>query len=299
MQLLYVIESMENTPAKADPIKSLKTQFDQTEELFIFLIHLVTAIAKYAETDSRNRSARNITTHADLNVNVKLAGNQTLWQIVENENYIKAIEKFKPRIGDDNELVRKLYNELTETQEYKAYTAEEGRNPASEKAIMSFIFNDFVLPDENVDLLLEEQFTNWSDDAAMQQQLVNAFIQKPQSYKPDVFLGDEKWKFARDLFVTVTDKKEHLLEYIVPKLKNWEADRIAILDMLILRMGIAELLYFETIPPKVTINEYIDIGKEYSTAQSGQFINGILDNVRKELVENNKLHKTDFKPARR
>lgn len=297
MQLLYVTETMENTP-KQEPVKTLRNQFDKTEELFIYLINIVAQVAKYAETDARNRGNKNMPTAADLNVNIKIAGNILLWQILENENYKLSLDKFKPQV-DKDELIRSIYNELTETDEYKNYIAQESRQPAEEKAIMNFIFNELVLPNENVDVMLEEQFTNWQDDAEMLQQLVNSFLQKPSSYKPEKFLDEEKWKYARNLFTTVIEKKEHLLEYIVPKLKNWEADRIALLDMLILRMGIAELLYFETIPPKVTINEYIDIAKEYSTQQSGQFVNGILDNVRKQLITENKLNKTDFKPVKR
>ena len=82
---------------------------------------------------------------------------------------------------------------------------------------------------------------------------------------------------------------------IIPKLKNWDPERIAQLDMIMMKMGVAEFLYFETIPPKVTINEYIDLAKEYSTQQSGQFVNGILDNIHKELVQQNKMHKIDYK----
>jgi N utilization substance protein B len=91
------------------------------------------------------------------------------------------------------------------------------------------------------------------------------------------------------------EKKEHLSDIIKPKLKNWDADRIAMLDMILMQMGVAEFLYFETIPPKVTINEYIDIAKEYSTPQSGQFVNGILDGIHKELLAEQKIHKTDFR----
>jgi transcription antitermination protein NusB len=93
----------------------------------------------------------------------------------------------------------------------------------------------------------------------------------------------------------VIEKNEHLEKLIFPKLKNWDSERIASLDMILMKMGLAELLYFETIPPKVTINEYIELAKDYSTAQSGQFINGILDNIHKDLVKNGELHKTDFK----
>jgi N utilization substance protein B len=91
------------------------------------------------------------------------------------------------------------------------------------------------------------------------------------------------------------DKNEYCLEIIKPKLKNWDSERIAALDMILIKMGVCELLYFETIPPKVTINEYIDLAKEYSTEQSGHFINGILDNIHKELLAQNKIHKKNFK----
>ena len=91
------------------------------------------------------------------------------------------------------------------------------------------------------------------------------------------------------------DKKEYALELIKPKLQNWDSDRIAVLDMLLMQMGVCELLYFETIPTKVTINEYIDLAKDYSTPQSGQFVNGILDSIFKELDANGKIVKTDYK----
>lgn len=94
---------------------------------------------------------------------------------------------------------------------------------------------------------------------------------------------------------TVIEKKEHLQSLIIPKLKNWDPDRIALLDMILMKMGVAEFLYFETIPPKVTINEYIDLAKDYSTAQSGQFVNGILDNIHKDLVQQGKMSKTEYK----
>ena len=107
----------------------------------------------------------------------------------------------------------------------------------------------------------------------------------------------EKNEFAIELLKTVLDKKEYINTLIKARLKNWDPERIAALDMILMQMGVCEFLYFPTIPPKVTINEYIDIAKEYSTQQSGQFVNGILDNIHKELVQQNKLHKTDFKKA--
>jgi N utilization substance protein B len=110
-------------------------------------------------------------------------------------------------------------------------------------------------------------------------------------------MSPEKAQFAKNLLETVLEKEDQLESFIFPKLKNWDAERLAALDMILMKMGVAEFLYFETIPPKVTINEYIDLAKEYSTQQSGQFVNGILDNIHKEMAQNGKLHKTDYRKA--
>ena len=106
-------------------------------------------------------------------------------------------------------------------------------------------------------------------------------------------LSSEKREYAQDLLLAVIDKEPYSTELILPKLNNWDKDRVAMIDMLLLRMGVCEFLYFSTIPTKVTINEYIDIAKQYSTPQSGQFVNGVLDNILKDLVKDNNINKTD------
>ncbi len=126
-------------------------------------------------------------------------------------------------------------------------------------------------------------------------QLLVGYIHKPGSYNFKEIMSADKQDFAKNLLAAVVEKGEHLQSLIVPKLKNWDPERIALLDMVMMKMGVAEFLYFETIPPKVTINEYIDLAKDYSTAQSGQFVNGILDNIHKELVQNGKMQKVDYK----
>ena len=131
----------------------------------------------------------------------------------------------------------------------------------------------------------------------MMVQLVENFFNKPSSYNFQELISKEKRDFALGLLQTTLEKKELTMDYIKPKLKNWDSERIAVLDMILMRMGICEFLFFETIPPKVTINEYIDLAKEYSTQQSGQFVNGILDNIHKDLVRDNKMFKTDFKAS--
>jgi N utilization substance protein B len=152
-----------------------------------------------------------------------------------------------------------------------------------------------MLPGEYFMSNLEELFPNWDDDCDMINLLLINYLNKPGSFDFQKILSTEKWQYAKSLLESVISKKETTMEFIRPKLKNWDADRIASLDMILMEMGVCEFLYFETIPPKVTINEYIDLAKDYSTPQSGQFVNGILDNIHKELVSENKMHKVNFK----
>jgi N utilization substance protein B len=108
-------------------------------------------------------------------------------------------------------------------------------------------------------------------------------------------LSNEKLEFSHELIDCYYTKKDTIFALIEPKLVNWDAERVALLDLIILHLGICELLYFPSIPVKVTINEYIDLAKSFSTLQSGQFVNGLLDNVRKELMADNKIFKNEHK----
>ncbi len=295
MQMIYATESLPESDNQINPVKKLHEQIIQTQELFIYLLHFITEVAGYAEIDARNRAAKNLVTAEDRNVNTKLAGNELLWRIKESASYISLVNEYKPALSDDENVIRKVYLSLLTTDVYKEYINAQSREKNNEKDILQFIFTDLMLPDENFVSFAEERFSNWQDDADMLRQLIISYLSKPASFNLYALMTDEKWKFANDLLTTTLTKREFVTEMIKPRLKNWDADRIALLDMILMRMGVCELLYFETIPTKVTINEYIDIAKEYSTEQSGHFINGILDNIHKELLRDNKIHKTDFK----
>lgn len=295
MQTLYSVESQESLVTPGEPLRLLKKQFDQTRELLVFLIHSITEVARYAEKDARMRASKHLPSATDLNVNTKIAGNQLLWTILENSSFAAAVKEDKPERITDQDLVRKLYLDLVKEESYQQYISVEGRDKQGEKLMLEFIFNDLLLPSEAFCNHLEEHFNNWQDDAEMMQLLVTHFLQKPNGFNFQELLGAEKWQFAKSLLETTLEKKELSLDYIKPKLKNWEPERIALLDMLLMRMGVCEFLFFETIPPKVTINEYIDLAKEYSTPQSGHFVNGILDNIHKDLLRDDKMHKISFK----
>ncbi|MBI1780116.1 MAG: transcription antitermination factor NusB [Sphingobacteriales bacterium] len=295
MQTLYTVESSENTITPAQATRILEKHIDQSRQLFITLVYFLTEVARYAETDARQRASKHLPTAQDLNVNTRLAGNIVLWAMRENESCKKAIAALKPETLIDTDWIRKIYLQLVDTPRYKTYINMKERDKKEEKDILDFIFTDLMLPNEDFISMIEENFIHWDDDADMMNLLMPNFTAKPKTYNCEDFISDEKWQFARKLNETVIEKSDYCMELIKPKLLNWDPERTAMLDMILMKMGICELLYFETIPTKVTINEYIDLAKDYSTAQSGQFVNGILDNIHKELTAQNKIHKVSHK----
>lgn len=297
MQTLYTLSTMEGAAKPGEPQKLLQRHFDGSKELVQYFIFCITEVATYAEKDAYKRSGKHLPTQQDLNVNTKIAGNEILWKIKEDFSLKKEWDATKPQLRVDKELIRKIYNQLAESDAYKKYIHAASRDTKTEKEIIEYIFEDLLLPNEAFVSHLEEHFSNWDDDGDMVVQLVKSYLQKPGSLDLSQFISADKAQFAKSLLATVMEKEEHLQSFILPKLKNWDAERLAALDMILMKMGIAEFLYFDTIPPKVTINEYIELAKEYSTPQSGQFVNGILDSIHKELAGGGKLHKTDFKKA--
>ncbi|MFL5788532.1 MAG: transcription antitermination factor NusB [Flavisolibacter sp.] len=295
MQTIYTLSTQGQEIKQGDLPKILQKHFDQSKDLLVYLTYFLTEVGRYAETDSYIRSSKHLPTAEDLKVNTKLAGNELLWKIKEDPGYQEEVKHTKPESIIDKELIRKIYQKLTETAEYKKYLSIPERKIKDEKEILEFLLNNLMVGDESFIAHIEENFMNWDDDADMVLQLMGNLFQKPNSINFKEVMSKEKWEFARTLLQTVIEKEKHLETYIFPKLKNWDSERIASIDMIIMKMGVAEFLYFETIPPKVTINEYIDIAKEYSTQQSGQFVNGILDNIHKELIQQGKLTKRDYK----
>ncbi len=295
MQTLYALDAFTQPAKPGEPVRLLQKQFDQTRQLLTYVLYFLSELSRYAETDARNRAGKHLPTAADLEVNTKIAGNQLLWKMLEDISLKAAQEEDKVEHFLDKELVRKLYLELVTTPEYQAYIAVQGREYKTEKAMLEFMYTNLMIGKESFITHLEELFNNWDDDCEMVHQLVQQYLAKPGSFNFQEMVSRDKLDFAKSLLNAVIEKGAVTLEMIKPKLKNWDPERIATLDMILMQMGVSELLYFETIPPKVTINEYIDLAKEYSTPQSGQFVNGILDNIHKDLVRDNKLHKVSFK----
>jgi N utilization substance protein B len=295
MQTLYTLESRQQEFQLQEADRILDRHFHETRKLFHYLAYFITEVALYAEKDAYQRAQKHLPSDTDLNINTKIAGNSLLWKMLEDPGYVASKEELHPESLRDELLLKKIYKELTSSEDYQEYIREPEREKRSEKDILIHIFSRIMLPSPDFISHVEEHFINWDDDAEMLAILIQNFIQKPAQIHSVNFVSAEKLDFAHSLLKTTAEKKEVSLELLKPKLKNWDAERIASLDLLMIRMAIMEFLFFETIPPKVTINEYIDIAKEYSTEQSGHFINGILDNILKELTTQGRINKKTYK----
>lgn len=291
MQVLYMIETEVPTTPKA----LLQKEFDKTRNLFVFLVHLLHQVALYAEVEANQRASKNLPNQEDLTVNTKLAGNLLVWQTLEMDSYKAALEVVKPAQYLDEQIVKSIYRQLAESNEYQLYINDQSREKGKDKELMKFIFGNIIMGNERFLDYIEERFANWEDEGDIIIGFILNYIQKPTQIDFMDLVGEEKMKFATDLLQTAIDKKTITEEIIVPKLKNWDPERIALIDMILLRLGVCELVYFDTIPTKVSINEYIDLAKEYSTEQSGHFVNGILDSIHKEMLAAGKIHKVSHK----
>jgi len=295
MQALYSLDSRGGVPEQTEAVKHLKNNIDQTRHLLVYLVNFILEIARYAEVDAQQKSGKHLPSQSDLNTSTRIAGNDLVLQLANQESFKKACTYYKVSYAVDSELLRKLYMTVVSSEEYKNYTSLPQNSGKDDKKILEFVFNEVMMSNDDFINHIEDLFLNWDDDTEMIAVLMNTFFQKPLAFDFNELISTEKWEFAENLLKTVLDKKDYCLELITPKLNNWDAERIAALDMILMQMGVCEFLYFETIPTKVTINEYIDLAKDYSTPQSGHFVNGILDNVRKDLVESDKIHKKNFK----
>ncbi len=296
MQTLYTLET---TDAEAlDKNKKLGTnilneKLSRSLDLFIISILYTIRTAQYAETDAHQRASKYLPTKEDLSVSTKIAGNEFIWQILSNQTFAERVKESKLEHFVNEEWIKKLYSSLVKTEEYQQYIAEQSRTPKTEKAIIRFLWEQQLLVNEGLMEYFSEELPGWEDDSEMTLMLMENFFKNSNKINYLSLISGEKREYAHDLMQTVLDKKDYCMELIEPKLINWDSERVALIDLLLLRMGVCEFLFFPTIPTKVTINEYIELAKLYSTPQSGQFVNGVLDNILKDLEKDNRIRKQD------
>jgi N utilization substance protein B len=295
MQTLYTLSSLETGTQvnKVAAAKILDDKLKQVMDLFTASVLYTIHIAQYADTDARMRASKYLTTADDLNADSRIAHNSFVNMLLANVSFTSRIKNESITRLIDEAYVKKVFHLLQKTTEYEQYVATKQHTPVADKAIMQFIWEKLILESEDMQSHFTDDLPGWEDDSELIVMLMQNFFRGNSKVDFQKLLSGEKREYAHDLLRAVIDRDEVCLELISPKLVNWDKERVAMIDMLLLRMGVCEFLYFPTIPTKVTINEYIDIAKQYSTPQSGQFVNGVLDNILKDLLKEDKIVKTD------
>ena len=194
----------------------------------------------------------------------------------------------------DQDLMMKIYKTFSKSPEYREYVMGE----IDEVAHREFLLNTYrdLRKNEIFEEIVDEQYSFWLEDKSLVIGALKKIIkQLPEANETfyEQFLPDHETvvEFGRRLLEVTMEQAEVLGKLIEPTLKNWEMERLAILDVIIIKMALVEFIYFPTIPTKVTLDEYVDISKEYSTPKSKDFVNGILDTLMKSLQEEGNIKK--------
>lgn len=295
MQVLYSLSSYEKaeTLNRNKVAAMLDEKLGQVLDVFTVCVLFPVKVAQYAESDSIQRSSRFLRTTEDMNVDVRIATNTYVNRVLSRKSFAEKVKKDKLERFIDEDWIKKLYNQLVKSDAYQQYIAVATPTTAQDKAIIQYIWDELIMKSEEITEHFVDELPGWEDNAELIVMLMENFFRNDNRVDFMKLLSAEKKAYAGDLLEAVIYKEEPCMELIEPKLTNWDKERVALIDMILLKMAVCEFLYFPTIPTKVTINEYIDIAKQYSMPQSGQFVNGVLDNLLKELVKEDRIHKMD------
>jgi len=293
MQVLYSL----NRDAEFE-IKGAKKRYwesiEETFQLFLFNIYTLIQITQEAKTDAKKRKSKHLPSDLDKTFTPKLYNNDLIQSLVENK---KLNEKFKQLSFEgkvNRDYSKKIYQQFLEVEAYTEYLSKASTNEDHLEILLELYRHcrkhDFFMES------MDDNFTNWLDDKSVVIGTIKKVLKSlpvtendfHMSYYPDVETTKE---FGIELLTSSSKKDEELLTLIKPALKNWDHERLAVIDMILIKMALIEFMHCETIPTKVTLNEYVEVSKLYSTPKSKDFINGILDRLLKELDDAGKVKK--------
>lgn len=296
VQILYAYYKSEGKTLQMVE-KELFHSIKRTYDLYFHLLNLSIVITDYAfsRIDARKNKLR--PTYEDLNPNTKFIDNQFINQLKENLTFNDYLLKNKLSWADNSDIVKNLFDDIAKTDFYNEYMESKELSYAEDKELWRKIFKRIILNSEALDSSLEDQSIYWSDDVEIVISFIIKTIKRFEEEKAQnqellpMFKDEEDAEFASRLIKASINNGKEYRDMVDKNTRNWELERIAFMDILIMEVAIAELFEFPTIPVNVTLNEYIEIAKNYSTNKSNVFINGVLDNIVNQLKDEKKLTK--------
>ncbi len=279
--------------------KELLQSIEKTYDLFFFLILILDSLTNQAEKIIDIRMNHKIQTDEDKNPNLKFVNNRVIHLLTNNTQFLHHVNERRITWANEPELMKLIFNKLTETQEYDEYMHGLGEdNFEADRKFVKFIFSDFLYNCQDLYSSLEDKSIYWNYEIDSTIFIIKDIIKKLKEDKPTSFVvppifkkEDDKDFVKKLLRGAILNSKEYET-IITEQIVNWDYERILKTDKLILSLAISEIIDFESIPVKASMNEYIEIAKHFGSEKSGGFINGVLDKIVNSLKKNNKFSKT-------
>jgi len=303
MQALYAhFQSDDNNLNLSE--KGLVSAIGSIYDLYIYLLSAILETGDFARNRMEEGRQKFLPTEDEINPNTRFINNPLLLQLESNRDLQKNISRIKISWADHQEIFRKIFTQFRESEAYQKYMESAASSFRDDKEVLMFLFGEIMLGNDAFTSLFEEKNINWADDIDTAAMMVAKTIKKwdasfdefhplpPLMVNPDEEGDDLIRDFVLQLFRKTIIHSSRSADLIAERAQNWEIERIAVLDVILIKMAITEFTEFPSIPIKVTINEYIEISKEYSTPRSRQFINGILDKLVTDLKAEGVLKKS-------
>ena len=298
MQSIYAMHQNDSDNLEKEE-KFLFQSIENIRDLYLIMVSALVELRNSEEDFLDKSSKKHLATALERNPNKKFINNRVLHLLAENNALNIALEDRKINNWKNNDdYILLLLEAVKNSEVYNAYMESGEDSFEDDRRFVADLFTDVVAPNDKLYEYLEDYKLTWVDDIPVVNTLLSKQLRqlttegKEAFYVPKLYKDADDKDFVRDLFRKTVLNEVELAKEFIDKTPNWDTERIAEIDAIILKMAICEFLKFPSIPVKVTINEYLEIAKEYSTPKSSIFINGILDNLVKDYQINNKLLKT-------
>ncbi|MBN1199417.1 MAG: transcription antitermination factor NusB [Bacteroidales bacterium] len=284
--------------------KQLLTSIEKLSELYFIQLSFFLEVVDFYIRRMEEAKNKFYPSYEELNPVSKFVNNQVVMMLRENEEFRSKGRNYKISWTEEQDNVRKVYQRLHDATEHRDYLYSGENSFREDQEFAGRVLKKFILRSPELQFFCEERSIYWVDDFDVAASFVLKTIRlltpgfSPATPLTSLLIKDpeldekEEHQFIVDLFRKTIIHSDEFEEKIKGRLKNWELDRIALTDIILIKMALAEFLYFPTIPVKVTLNEYIDLSKHFSTAKSKLFINGILDKLVSDLIEADQIHKS-------
>ncbi|MFA5816363.1 MAG: transcription antitermination factor NusB [Bacteroidales bacterium] len=295
LQILYAYRASENdSPYKTE--KELIFSIEKSYDLYHLILLLLVDISNYAVQRTDIARSKHFPTDEEANPNTRFINNRIITRISDSSKFSQYLEAKKISWSNEEELIKSLYRNLLEWDVYQEYMNIPEDSFNQDKKFISRMVAELILPNEDLQQVLEEQSIYWNDDLEFIGSMVIKTLSrwKENSEMPilSMFSNEDDRLYVIDLFRKTVLHADEYQDLIKKFSENWDFERLAMMDILIMQMAISEAIHFPSIPAKVTLNEYIEISKYYSTEKSSYFINGILDKIFLLLRTDDKIKKT-------